>query len=123
MAEAGGKFPVWQITGATLALIAILVTVAIFWIAESKKEKDLEATILSTTALLNPGVESARRNIKVLYNDREIENFSIIQVRIQNSGAQPIRTSDIEKEIEIELENVAEIVSADVIAQQPDDIN
>lgn len=112
----------WQIVSAIAAVFAVGVTVVLFVISQQEGAKGLEATILSKTSLLNPDAGNTWTNFEILYNGERVDNISIIKVQIKNSGSQTIRSTDFESPIEIYLEGVQKIISADVIEKNPENL-
>ena len=107
-----------QIVAAAIGVLAIAVSAIIFWLGEKGKEREVQAELVSKVILLSPTFRT-REHLRILYKDREVFNFAIVQILIRNSGAQSIRSSDIEEEIEIELEGFQEIVSSEIVEKYP----
>lgn len=113
----------WQVISAAGAVAGIIITVTIFFATRRGRVKQLQAVVLSKTALLNPQVRSARQNLRIIYQDREVSDVSIIQIAIRNSGSKPIRSQDIEQPITIIPEGIEEIISADIVSSEPPDLS
>jgi hypothetical protein len=112
----------WPVISALAALVAVFVTVVIFFVGQRGRAKQLEAVVLSKTTLLNPDIGSARSKLRVIYQDKEVRNVSIIQVRLRNSGAQPIRSVDIEEPIQINLKGIEKLISAEIVHAEPPEL-
>lgn len=113
----------WQIISAAAAIGGIIIAVIIFFATRRGRVKQLQAVVLSKTTLLNPEVRSARQNLRITYQDTEVSDVSIIQIRIRNSGSQPIRSQDIDQPITIISEGVEEIISADILSPRPPELS
>lgn len=108
----------WQIIGAGSAVIAILISLVTFYWGQKENERALSAQVLSNSTLLNQDITKADKDLRLVYKDKEIPNIAISQIRISNSGRQPIRTLDIEVPISFNLGN-SEIISSKVVSSNP----
>lgn len=113
----------WQLVSAVAAIAGIIIAVTIFFATQRGGVKQLQAVVLSKTTLLNPEVGSARQNLRIIYQDKEVTDVSIIQIRIRNSGRQPIRSQEMEQPITIILGGIEEIISADIVSSQPPELS
>ena len=110
------------IVGTIFTALGVIVILGIFWAERKAQIKQLEAVVTSETRLLNPDVAKARRNLRLLYGEKEVYDLSIMQIRIKNSGNQPIKSEDIEEPITIIIEGVSEIVWAEVVSTDPPEL-
>lgn len=111
--------PLWTFVGAILAILAVIVTIIIYF--AQRKIKKLSYEIVSNTQLL--GVkEEMQGNIKVLYNGQEVKNVHLLTLRFLNAGNQSIVTSDYERPLSIEVNSNAKILTYEVLEQDPPNI-
>lgn len=110
------------IGGTVFTALGVIVILGIFWAERKAQTKRLEAVVISETRLLNPDIAKARRNLRILYGEKEVYDLSIMQIRIKNSGNQPIKSEDIEEPITILIEGVSEIVWAEVVSTDPPEL-
>jgi hypothetical protein len=113
----------WLIVSGVAAVVTVIVTVALavygFYFTHHEASKGIEATVISRSQLLNPEVLEKPSELHLLYKNHEVFDIGILQIRIRNSGAQPIAKVDIEEPITIEIEGATEIISAPVVATRP----
>lgn len=107
-------------------LIAIICTIffgicSIFFYLDTKFQniKDLEIKLVSNTLMINPELKKDQENLKLFFNNEEIDNLSIMQLQVINTGKQPIKSSDFDKPIKIYLKNIEKIVSSKIIESNP----
>jgi len=110
----------WQITLGITAIAVTLITFLTTWVIP--RGRQLQAVILSKTTLLDSDAGGPPANLRLIYRDREVSNISTIEIRIKNSGGQPIRSEDIDEPIRIILQKTEEIISADIVSSQPQDL-
>lgn len=108
----------WQIVAATAAVIAVLIAVVTFFLSQRASTKALTTEVISNSTLLNVELSKATKDLRLIYKERDIPNVSISQVRISNTGRQPIRTDDIEVPICINLATI-EVISSKILLSNP----
>lgn len=108
----------WQIIGGVAAIVAILVSLLTFYLGQRTSEKALSALVVSTSMLLNTDITKTAKDLRLIYGGKEVPNIAISQVRITNSGRQPIRSEDIELPISVGFYST-EIISSKVISSTP----
>ena len=108
----------WQIVAATAAVIAVLFAVVTFFLSQRANNKALTVEVISNSTLLNVELSKATKDLRLIYKDRDIPNLTISQIRISNTGRQPIRSDDIEVPICINLESI-EIISSKILLSNP----
>ncbi|WFD08754.1 hypothetical protein [Tepidibacter hydrothermalis] len=110
----------------SLLLLPILLSIIqTFFMIDAKiqDKRNLEAKLISNTLMINPEIQNKEENLKLLINNEEVDNLSIMQLQIINSGKQPLMTKDFEEPIRIELDNIKKILSAKVITSHPSNID
>jgi hypothetical protein len=116
----------WLIVGGLGTIAAVLVPVIIaaygFYFTHHEASKGIEAIVISRSQLLNPKVYKKPTDLHLLFKNHEIFDIGILQIRIRNSGAQPIAKADIEEPISIAVEGATEIISAPVVAAYPSNL-
>ena len=73
----------WQPLGVIIAIIAIIVSLYVY--SQQKNIKALQVVILSNTSLVEIE-DSITSNIKIFYEDKQINDLSLIQLKLENSG-------------------------------------
>lgn len=113
---------IWSIVGGLAAVIALALSIFIFFHGEIGKKRNLEVSLVSRAHLINEDV-SGKRKLAVTYNGRSIPNFSLLQIRAENSGRQPIRVEDYSESLSIQISGTEEVVSAEKVASDPSDLS
>jgi hypothetical protein len=109
---------VWQSLGFLAAIISIILTVIIFF--QQQPNKKLTITLESGTPLVDVNPEAAS-NIEIRYNNQVVKNASIMRVRINNSGNQPISEKDYYRAISFSFGG-SEVVDYSIINSIPANI-
>lgn len=110
------KDPLWPVIGVVFAVLAVLVTIIIFFV--QRKTKKLSFEITSNTQLL--GVkDEIQGKVQVLYEGKEVKNVHLLTVKITNSGNQSISSSDYERPLSIEVSSESKILTHEVVDQEP----
>ncbi|MCP4545253.1 MAG: hypothetical protein GY835_02165 [bacterium] len=112
----------WQVVAGVTGVLAVAVAVTVFLVSMTERSRGLQATLLSTSSLLNSEIKTSRHEFELLYNGSEVENVSIMQIRIRNSGSQPIRSTDFEEPLAVVFSGVANIIAAEVVSTMPHDL-
>ena len=113
--------PVISILGLLVGVLSLGAAIYFYWQREREQAKGLDATLLSTTNLIND-VGNVRSNLKVFYKGAEVPNVSTFNIQFRNSGEQPIKKDDFEAPIDIDPENVKQIISANIVKADPADL-
>lgn len=98
-----------------IGIVAIIVTIyAARWTFISDiNAKSLTASVISNSALTNRKIDHSAA-IKILIDNRPVENPHAVTIKLINDGSKPIMPSDFEDSISIELGNSTAIESASV---------
>jgi hypothetical protein len=83
--------PIWQFVGAILGLIAIIISIMLFWIQHQRKSLSFE---IIHNAYLVRSKDEVKDKLKILYEKKPIENLLLLIVRLVNTGNVPILASD-----------------------------
>ena len=114
------KDPAWQFVAAVVAVIALLVTVSIYLI--DRPVKRLQVQILSNSPLISVNTDISPQ-IQILYKDKPVQTLSLILLRFENVGNEPIRESDYSEPIRILLSPNAEVGEVTVQETKPEGID
>jgi hypothetical protein len=114
------KDPVWQFVAVVVAVVALIVAVSIYLIGRPVKR--LQVQILSNSPLISVNTEISPQ-IQILYKDKPVQTLSLILLRFENVGNEPIRESDYSKPIRILLSPNAEVGEVTVQETKPEGIN
>ena len=108
--------PIWQfILGAAGIIISGIISIFIYRRQQPKKE--ITCRLVSVTPLFNVK-ENFQGKLKVLFDNKPIENVYIITIRVYNSGNTPVISSDYEKPVNIII-GTDEILSSEVLETTP----
>ncbi len=112
----------WTALGVITAIAAISLSLFVFFHGETSKRKDLEVTLISRMSLVNKEFERKKGKIKVYYEGEIIENYSLLQLKIENTGRQPIKKADFSQPLKILLQGANEIVTVEKVRSDPEDL-
>ena len=108
---------IWQFIGVLISTIALVITIAIFFLQKNKKE--LTWITLSQSPLLN----AKSKDIKVFHNNANVDSVYITEIKIVNTGSIPILPTDYTERIGINFKEDNFVLSAEVTKVEPDTIN
>src|SRR5688572_9000676 len=114
------KDPVWQFVGVVVAVIALIATVIIYLI--DRPVKRLQVQILSNSPLISVNTDISSQ-IQILYNDKPVQSLSLILLRFENVGNEPIKETDYSEPIRILLSSQAEVGEVSVQETKPEGID
>jgi hypothetical protein len=103
---------IWTIISAVAGVLAVIVTLYIFWQSRIDSRMRLRIELLGQSSLVNPNVSKTGKDIQITYNGRKIDNFVIYLFHMSNPGGRPIRSNDFEEAIALTFSGADEIVSA-----------
>lgn len=112
--------PIWQFAGAVLALVAIAISVALYF--AQRQRKDITYELLSNTPLLTVR-EKGLGQLQLTYNSVPVDNPRLAVIRLRNSGNVPIATTDYERPISFTFGEGATVLSSAITATSPDNLN
>lgn len=108
----------WQIL---LTILALITPVALYFFFQRNK-KLLSYEIIDRTPLLTTK-EEIQGKLKILYNDVKVQNVTLFNVKIINSGNVPIASEDFESKIKIKFPIDSKILSIDDTKYFPKNLN
>ncbi len=114
------KDPVWQFIGTIIGIIAIIVSLVLYQMSQPIKR--LQVEILSNSPVMSVNADISRE-IKILYKDKPVQTLSLILLRFENTGNQPIRESDYSEPIRISISPKGEIGEVTVQETKPKGID
>jgi hypothetical protein len=107
----------WQFVGVVVSVLAIAITIAIYFLQKNKKE--LTLIILSQSPLLNAKSDE----IKVFHNNINIDSIYITEIKVINSGRAPILPADYIEKVGLFFNENNLIISAELTKADPETIN
>jgi hypothetical protein len=110
------KDPTWQFVAVVVAVLALAATVVIFLVGRPVKR--LQIQILSNSPLISVSA-SISPQIQVLYRARPVQALSLILLRFENVGNEPIREGDFSAPIRVLLSPKAEVGEVTVQETRP----
>lgn len=106
--------------GFLAVIAAITVPLIIYFLQKSRKKISYE--IISNTQLV--GIKNKIQDkIKILYEDKLVENVHLVSIRLINDGNQPIAIDDFATPIRVQLGNSTNILTYEVLEQNPSELN
>lgn len=111
--------PVWQFIGVILAVVAIIISIALY--RRQRRHKALSYEIISRIPLLGME-EEIKGNLQILFNGKPVQQVHLIVVKIINSGNMPIVFTDYERPISLSFGEKAQILTAEVAETNPDSL-
>jgi hypothetical protein len=107
----------WTFIGAVLALVAIVVSVLIFY--AEKQRKRLKVETVARVPLVTLGKEGID-GLEITFEGKPLRQATVVMARISNPGNVPIRTADFESPLTFEFLSDAQLLSASVMATVPE---
>jgi hypothetical protein len=101
-----------------IAAIVISTTIAISLYFLNRKRKSLVYEYLALTKLLSMQKEISGR-VRILVDDTEVQDVGLVQIRISNTGTEPIRISEFVRPISFSVFRSARIIEAEVSDKTP----
>lgn len=116
------QLPWINIFTTTVALVlasgAIYATYDVFWKSQTKR---LSIDLYDWTPLVNISPE-ASSDIAVSYKGQPVESLSLVQVRVKNTGGQPIKPEDYIEPVELIFPETSEVAETYVVNSSPQNI-
>ena len=110
--------PIWQFIGALLAVVAV--AIAVVSIVLNLPKKQLDVVLVSTIPLVSVSGE-ASGDVEVYYRGSKATNVYLSQVRVMNSGNQPITEDDFSRPLSFSF-SPNQVVEASVIGSTPESL-
>jgi hypothetical protein len=108
--------PVWQFVGAVFAILAV--AVAIFLYLRQRQRKELSYEFVYRAPLVSIE-ESVKGRVKILLDDKPVQDICLVAVRILNSGNLPIIPADYERQVSLCFSENTQVISAEVSETKP----
>lgn len=108
--------PLWQFVGAILAVLAIIISIAIFLF--QRRNKTLTYEIISRTAVLSASEEIAGK-LQILFQGEAVRKVHLLVLKLANTGNVPVISSDYEREINFIFSDCEKILSAEISETNP----
>jgi hypothetical protein len=112
--------PIWQFIGASLGLLAIILSVYLF--IQQRKKKSLSYDVLTLTPLLTVNEELTGK-IRIVYEGTAVQNVYLLILKVQNDGNVPITPSDFVAPLRFQFRKDLQMLSAEVIETTPDSLD
>jgi hypothetical protein len=108
--------PIWQFIGAILGLVAIIISIIVFYM--QRRKKSLAYEIIANTSLLTLNDE-IKGKVQILFEGSVVQNVYLILLHILNDGNTAIVSSDYEFPLTFEFGETSQILSAEVVKTSP----
>jgi hypothetical protein len=105
--------PIWQFV---IGIITLVITI---WLANRSYSKVISYEIVAKTSLVNIAPTSAKNRVRILLDDKPIENAELLLVKIKNTGLLPIKSSDFETPLILSLGTSAKILDSEIYDLSP----
>lgn len=102
-----------------VAIIGVAISLIVYFLQRDLKSLDVK--VLSATSLIEVS-DTIKDKIQVSFENKAVYNLSVFDVRIRNSGNQPILPSDFIEPLAFVFSNDAGIVEADIIESNPSNV-
>ena len=104
-----------------LTVVALCVTIVLFFVANWwLKRKALTYTV-SVTRLLTVH-ETVNNRVQILFDGTPARDVCLVEIILNNSGHEPIRTNDFERPLRFHCGYEAQILTLDVVETKPMDL-
>ena len=110
------KDPAWQFIGVIVAVIALIASVVIYLI--DRPVKRLQVQVLSNSPLISINTDISSQ-IQILYKDKPVQTLSLILLRLENIGNEPIKEADYSEPIRILLSSKSEVGEVTIQETKP----
>jgi hypothetical protein len=110
--------PIWQFVGALLAVVAV--AIAVVSIVLNLPKKQLDVVLVSTIPLVSVSGE-ASGDVEVYYRGSKATNVYLSQVKVLNSGNQPITEDDFSKPVSFSF-SPNQVAEASIIGSAPESL-
>jgi hypothetical protein len=111
--------PIWQSIGVFVAIVVGGIGVALILVG--RPHKGLRVEVLSNSPLIPVTAEIANE-IQVLYEGQPVQTLSVILLRLENTGNEPITENDYSEPIRISIGQHGEIGEVTVQETRPEGI-
>ena len=112
--------PIWNSIGAVAAVISIILAILLWW--NQREIYELQLVVLANTSLVEVE-DDFQDQIEVLYRGEAVNNLSLVQVRLENSGNQPVVATDYESPITLIFPEGSHVIEGSVTESFPENIS
>lgn len=109
--------PIWQFIGAAIALVALVVAVIAIKLQLTKKS--LSYSILSSSLVFYVFSQEHRPRLRILYDDKEVQDLRTVDLVVQNDGNIPILQSDFSSPITVSIPEGMKVLGVSVTKVAP----
>ena len=103
--------PMWQFIGAISGIGALMVAIVAIFVQRRRKELSYE--VLSNSPVLSVQ-EEIEGKLVILFEQQPVKAVQLLEVKLANSGNQPITSSDFETPITLEFGEKSKILTGEV---------
>jgi hypothetical protein len=111
--------PMWQFIGAVLALLAIILTLYLFWL--QRQRKSLSYDVISSTSLVSVN-EAIKDSLQIFRNGKLIPGVHLLVVKLTNSGNIPIPSADYESPVILTFAGDDVVLEAEIMLTHPNNV-
>ena len=108
--------PIWQFTGAFLALVAILISVIQTRIPQQRKK--MSHKTISVTPVLSIA-EDVKGKLAIWFDKKSVQDLHRIVIKIFNSGDLPTRSADYDSPVRCSFGAKAQVLAVEVTETTP----
>jgi hypothetical protein len=105
---------IWQFIGAIFGIIAILISLVIFFLQRSKKSLAYEVV---TSSPLFTAKEEIKEDLEVYFKKKLVKDVQLIILKVKNDGNQPILKTDFDEPLKFIFDNNSEVLTAEIISK------
>jgi len=111
--------PIWQIVSVFVAIIAVFVSVGLYF--KQRRRKSLSYEIIASTSLFSMK-EEIKGKIRILYDDKPVQQVHLIELKLKNSGNMPILHTDYERPVSLNFGEEAQILTTEIREMNPENL-
>jgi hypothetical protein len=108
--------PIWQFIGAVLAIIAIIISIYLYYLQRNKKSLSYDVLLDYRLLSKESGLE---RRVQILFDGETVRNVSVFAVRIFNDGNIPILATDFVEPLNFSFGTNSKILEAEIAECYP----
>lgn len=109
-----------NLLGICAIAIPVMVTIGIFLYQRTINRKRLSYLVLTKSNLVNRHIKENK--IKFLYDGNELDDITLVEIKIINDGYTPIPKEDFDKSLLILFGSESKILSHEIIENYPDNL-
>lgn len=111
--------PLWQFAGVIIAIVTV--AVLIFLSIHERNRKSIEYNMISSTPVLSIS-EGVEGKLKILFDEREVNQVQLIVIGVTNTGNVPITEDDYSHPIAISF-GKGKLLTVELMEKDPDDLD